>query len=56
MAGESSSGYPPFSRLFIIGDKNATDADYRETFSKLDLGEIVTISFIKDRKGEAKGM
>lgn len=48
------SNYPPFSRLFIIGDKNATEDVYRSAFS--ECGLICSIQFIKERNGESKGI
>lgn len=53
MTGEVSSGFPPFSRLFVIGDKKASEEDYKTTFSKF--GKPISITFIKDRAGENKG-
>ena len=53
MAGDTTSGFPPFSRLFIIGDKKATEEEYRDTFSKV--GEPLSVTFIKDRNGDNKG-
>jgi len=50
----SESAYPPFSRLFVIGDKRAKEEDYTTSFDKF--GEIATVTFIKDKSGQNKGV
>lgn len=46
---------PPFSRLFVLGDKEITDEEYEEEFSKF--GPIQYIKRVRDKNtGEPKGM
>lgn len=46
---------PPFSRLFVLGDREITDEEYEEEFSKF--GPVQYIKRIKDKNtGEPKGI
>lgn len=53
MSGEGPGGLPPFSRLFVIGDKKAVEEDYITACS--EFGKPLTVTFIKDRNGDNKG-
>jgi len=43
-----------FGKCLSLGDKRAKEEDYTTSFDKF--GEIATVTFIKDKSGQNKGV